>query len=132
MGIINIEMDISALNELYRNAELELKKEIVDGLTKIGEKYMNLAKQTGTYKDRTGNLRNSNSYRVYQNGVAVAEYIGRPETGQMFEDLATGRGIELIVGNGREYASFVEGKGYNVVSEAFLWVEDEIIKMQAR
>jgi hypothetical protein len=131
VGIIDIEMDVSALDELYRDAEIELKREIIDRFTRIGEKYANLAKQTGTYMDRTGNLRNSNSYRVYRDGAVVADRIDRPETGRMFEKLATGKGVELIVGNGMEYASFVEGKGYNVVSEAFLWVESEIIKMQA-
>ncbi|MDR2138551.1 MAG: hypothetical protein LBP50_03255 [Tannerella sp.] len=120
---IAIHFNVSGLDELYRQAEQQVKKEMLNELARTGEGYVNMARGTGTYTDRTGNLRNANSYRIYKDGIVVSESIGRPETGKMFDELKSGIGIEALFGNGMEYASFVEGKGYNVVSEAFLWVE---------
>ncbi|MDR2765434.1 MAG: hypothetical protein LBB90_10455 [Tannerella sp.] len=123
-----IHASISGLDELYRGATAITKQKIIDRLHKIGEKFVNHAKNTGTYEDRTSNLRNANSYRIYRDGVMVREFIGRPKTGKIFEELKSGIGIEAFFGNGMEYASFVEGKGYNVVTAAFMWVESEIKK----
>ena len=52
------------------------------------------AKRSGTYQDRTGKLRSSNKYE------------------------ATKHSIKLI--NDAEYASYVEAKGYEVLSGSFL------------
>ena len=40
-----------------------------------------------------------------------------------------GTGIELVCGNGMEYCTWVEAKGYDVVSSGFLKVESEARKI---
>jgi hypothetical protein len=94
--------------------------------TRIGEDYVNTARETGEYKDRTKNLRNANSYEVYKNGASIFSNTGRPQTAKLFEKEKTGAGIELLEGNGMEYASYVEGKGYNVCTEAFMKSERDL------
>lgn len=103
------------------------KKKIAFELFRIGEAYVNEAKESGAYQNRTKNLRNANSYRVYIDGKVVHESIGRPETNAMFEKMRIPEGIQLIVGNGMNYASFVESKhGLNVSSSGFLLVERRV------
>jgi len=111
--------------ELKEEIEVE-KRKIALYLSRIGEEYVNEAKESGNYQDHTKNLRNANSYRVYIDGKVIYESIGRPETNIMFEKMAIPKGIQLVIGNGMQYASFVESKGFNVVSSGFLSVERKI------
>lgn len=112
--------------ELKEEIEAE-KRKIAFELFKIGEAFVNEAKESGAYQDQTTNLRNANSYRVYIDGRVVHESIGRPETNVMFQGMVVPDGIQLVVGNGMNYASFVESKhGLNVVSSGFLLVERKV------
>lgn len=126
---VGFKTDFSELDKAYKEAEEQLYQEAIAGLARIGEMYVSESRNSRTYKDRTGNLNNANSYRVYRDGVEVVGSTGRPETGSMFNQLKTGKGLELIVGNGMEYASFVEGKGFNVTTSGFMLVEREVREM---
>lgn len=102
----------------------------------IGEEYVNEARTKGLnlkglkiHKNWTHVLKNSHSYVVFIDGVSRFSDIGKDHTLAMFESVKTGKGVELIVGNGAEYASYVEGKGYDVVSSGFLYVESEVKKI---
>lgn len=120
--IINID---AFQKEIKEEIESE-KRKIALRLSRIGEEYINEAKESGSYQDRTTNLRNSNSYRVYIDGIVAHESVGRPETNAMIDKMKVDTGIQLVVGSGMEYASYVEGKGFNVVSSGFLLVENKI------
>ena len=98
-------------------------------LARVGEMYISESRSKGSYQDQTGNLRNANSYAVYRDGVLLYGSFGRPETQSFFDSKKHGIGLELIVGNGMEYTSFVEGKGFNVCSSGFLKVESEVRKL---
>jgi hypothetical protein len=127
--MIDIDFDFSGLDDEYRRAEDELYREITLRLMRIGEMYVSTARANGNYTDQTTNLRTAHGYIVYRDGVSVFESIGRPETMQMFEEMKTGIGVELIVGDGMNYASFVEGKGYDVSTSGMLKVESEVRKL---
>jgi hypothetical protein len=136
MTFLCITAKLDGLEKEYLKAVDELKREIFLELKRIGEIYVSTARSDSradkVYTDRTGNLRGANSYVIYEDGVIIFESIGRPETRQMFEDMKERKGIELIVGNGMNYASFVEGKGFDVSTSGFRKVESEVRKLAAK
>lgn len=96
-----------------------------------GEKFIEVARRSGSYKDQTGNLRSSIGYIIAKNGKVVAENFTESEKGT---DKTTGKykgrrlaeevslshsgGYVLVGVAGMEYAASVEAKGYEVVSGA--------------
>jgi len=121
--MINIKVDYGGIDEEMRRAEKQLNAEVINTLTNIGEMYISEARTNGNYTDQTGNLRNAHSYIVYHNGERAAGYIGRPETLQKFEQMKRNDGWQFIVGDGMDYTSYVEGRGYDVCTSAFALVE---------
>jgi len=97
-------------------------------LAKIGEEYTNESKAATygeygkQYKNRTHNLRNANAYRIYIDGKPFIESEMRPETNILFQEKMIPEGVQLIVGNGMNYATYVERREYNVVSSGFALV----------
>lgn len=96
-----------------------------------GEKFIEIARRSGSYKDQTGNLRSSIGYVIAKDGKVVAENFKESDKGS---DKATGKfkgsrlavevslshagGYVLVGVAGMEYAAAVEAKGYEVVSGA--------------
>lgn len=86
-----------------------------------GEKFVEEARNQpgdhaqGFYEDKTGNLRNSIGYLVYHNG----ELVSSGGSGSQYQNIVSshvGMGIQLIGVAGMNYASYVEAKGYNVIT----------------
>ena len=96
-----------------------------------GEKFIEVARRSGSYKDQTGNLRSSIGYIIAKDGEVVKENFKESDKGT---DKTTGKykgrrlaeevslshtGGYILVGvAGMEYAAAVEAKGYEVVSGA--------------
>lgn len=94
-----------------------------------GEKFIEIARKNGSYKDQTGNLRSSIGYVVTKDGEVVIENFKESDKGS---DKATGRfkgrrlaidislsypeGYVLVGVAGMEYAAAVEARGYEVAS----------------
>lgn len=106
-------------------------------LARVGEMYvagsrskeLNLA-GLKKHQDWTTNLKHAHSYVVFIDGEPLFEDYGRPETRTFFNSLKDNtKGFQLIVGNGMEYASFVEGKGFDVTQGGLLFVENEVKKL---
>lgn len=93
---MDITADFSDVESFFNEGTSELK----DKMNEVGEKAVDYSKRTGNYTDRTGTLRKSAEYNVQDDG------------------------LELI--NKTEYASFVESKGFNVLSQAALYAEKEL------
>ncbi len=96
-----------------------------------GEKFIEVARRSGSYKDQTGNLRSSIGYIIAKDGEVVKENFKESDKGT---DKTTGKykgrrlaeevslshtGGYILVGvAGMEYATAVEAKGYEVISGA--------------
>ena len=89
--------------------------------------------EAGQYEDVTANLRNSIGYYLYYNGKLVigkepGTYAGKVKEGklstgeiasinkQAIQDVVKPTGFQMILIAGMNYASYVESKGYNVIS----------------
>lgn len=88
-----VDGDFSDLDDVFDRFDKELRYEM-DQAGKLAVAY---AKENGSYKDRTGNLRNSNEYHIEKDG--------------------------LVIENKADYASYVEADGYEVLTGAALEAE---------
>ena len=70
----------------------------------------------GTYKDQTTNLRNSIGYFIYFNGELVSFHNKDITNIEKVKEFVKPSGFQLILIVGMNYASYVESKGYNVIS----------------
>lgn len=93
---MGVEFDFSDVEAFFQQGE----SEVVAKVSEIGEESIQYAKDNGTYKDRTGTLRQSND--------SEADITG------------------LTLKNKAEYASFVESKGFDVLSGAALYAEKRL------
>lgn len=111
------------LSEVDKQADA-LYDRILNAFIYAGEEFVINARSQmqdhamGTYKDVTTNLRNSIGYFVYLNGELVREnLIGNiEENKQEIKEYIKDQSIQLIGIAGMNYASYVEAKGYNVIS----------------
>lgn len=139
--MVGIQVDISGLSDWMNAFEADGKRKAMMLLAEVGETYVNDARSLPSppasmrgkphqpnYIDETSNLRNANSYEVYDDGQSVFQAVGRPETRAFFDREKDGDGIEILMGNGMEYASHLEGKGYEVASGPFVRAEDNLRK----
>lgn len=107
---------------------------IVNTFLYVGESCIREARDNGSYMDQTGNLRSSIGYVVVVDGQIVRKNVvdlvkngteGTKEAEAFLERIASehSTGICLIVVAGMNYASYVEGRGYNVLTSAELLAE---------
>lgn len=110
-----------------------IEAEILRQLKYLGEKCLADGRISGSYKDRTGNLRNSIGYVVLKNGNIVHEnFKGQGKEVALKASRKYSMGYVLIVVAGMKYAAYVEARGYNVLSSAELLAESEMPKMLKR
>lgn len=88
-----VDFDFSDVDAVFD----EFKREVKSAMTEVGEEAVQYAKDNGDYQDRTGTLRKSNEYEVDETGLTLK--------------------------NETEYASYVEAKGFEVLSGAALEAE---------
>jgi hypothetical protein len=131
----DIEADI-------KSREDRIEQALLARLQFVGEKFIVEARSTNTYKDRTGNLRNSIGYIILKNGEQLFDNFTRsasieavnPKTGKTkitkgsTDGVTTGHriaaeigkrypsGFVLIVVAGMDYAAAVESKGFDVLT----------------
>lgn len=77
-----------------------LRKEVKQELERVGQEAVEIAKSSIAYKDRTGNLRASNSYEADEECLTIK--------------------------NTAYYASFVEARTGNVIADAVLYAKNEL------
>lgn len=108
------------LQEKVNNAE----NKMLQGLQYEGELFLNKARQTGNYTDRTGNLRASIGYVILKDGKQVfSAFPGGKEDGvskavQTANEVSGQfpKGYVLIGVAGMNYAAAVESLGYDVIT----------------
>ncbi len=110
----------------------KIERNLLPVLDQAGERAVEIAKASKTYKDQTGNLTASIGYGVVVGGQVVSSGgFGSGEGGDtgraVLAERATaiGRGqYGLIIVAGMEYASYVERTGHVVLDGAKLSLED--------
>jgi len=123
--------DQHSLERWFDHFQNRAKERILILLQGAGEKFIDVARRNGSYKDQTGNLRSSIGYVIAKDGKVVAENFTESDKGT---DKTTGKykgrrlaeevslshvGGYILVGvAGMEYAAAVEAKGYEVISGA--------------
>lgn len=121
----------SQLDRWFEHFQSKAEDKMLVLLQAGGEKFIQVARRSGSYKDQTGNLRSSIGYVIAKDGKVVAENFKESDKGS---DKATGKfkgnrlavevslshkgGYVLVGVAGMEYAAAVEAKGYEVVSGA--------------
>ena len=123
--------------EKYLQGELAKRRQaIIRNLRYLGEMCINEARDSGSYSDRTGNLRASIGYVVVSDGKHIGAPVlagGSPEgeaqsrkTIEQEASETTEQGLVLIVVAGMHYAKYVESRGYNVLTSAQLLAEEQV------
>lgn len=69
--MMNVSIDATNVEAEFKRLEGELNSNLRKRLTKVGERAVEVAKETGTYHDVTGRLRRSNKFKVDDNGGLV-------------------------------------------------------------
>lgn len=125
---------ITPASEIDRYIEQQVERIIkaaIYNLQFIGERCLNAARETNSYKDRTGNLRSSLGYVIVCDGKIAYqsdfEVVLQGDTGaksgiQYAKEVARQfpEGIVLIVVAGMNYASYVSATGRDVLDSAEL------------
>lgn len=93
---MNVDLDFSDVDQFLKDGEWEVQKKMID----VGDEAVKHAEEHGNYQDHTLTLRTSNDYDVDESG--------------------------LMLKNEAKYASFVESKGFDVLSSAALFAEKRL------
>lgn len=110
-------------NQLQQRVN-NVESKVIEGLQYEGELFINKARETGNYTDRTGNLRASVGYVILKDGNQVfSAFPGSQEDG-VSEAIKTAnevsaqfpKGYVLIGVAGMNYAAAVESLGYDVIT----------------
>lgn len=122
----------SASIAAYLNSGIQrIEKAVIRLMCVAGEQCVNVAREKHSYKDQTGNLTSSIGYVVAIDGKIVQmssfEVVKDGEQGSKdgkayAKELVkqNNKGIVLIIVAGKEYASYVSDRGYDVLDSAEL------------
>lgn len=91
-----IDADFSDVDKFFDDGEWEVESAMID----VGDEAVKDAEESGNYQDHTLTLRTSNGYDVDKDGLTLE--------------------------NTADYASYVEAKGYDVLSGAALRAEKKL------
>ncbi len=94
-----IDSDFSDVEQFFDDVEWEVQKGMID----VGDAAVKDAEESGTYQDHTLVLRTSNTYDVDKDGLTLE--------------------------NTASYASYVEAKGFEVLSGSVLRAEKKLKEM---
>lgn len=135
-GLIPLWTD-SDVNSFYSYFIDRAEDKIFQMLSAAGERYIEVARKSGSYKDHTGNLRSSVGYMIFRDGKRVADNFEKSQNGTDRQTgvikarrlakkiaLEVGTGWVLILTAGMEYAARVEALGYDVATSGTIQSEE--------
>ena len=96
---MDVESDFTDVDQFFDDVEWEVQKGMID----VGDEAVKDAKANHTYQNRTGNLEKSNTFDVDKDGLTLE--------------------------NTADYASYVEAKGFVVLSDPALRAEKKLKEM---
>lgn len=120
-----------------------VEKKQIERLQRLGEMCLIEARTNKGYMMQTGALLSSTGYQIFVDGVAIHSQFDAAsgaESNSAAKGVQSGlsladsigkstQGVCLVVVAGMNYASYVEAKGYNVLSSAEHLAERELPKM---
>lgn len=128
---MKIDVDLSGLDEFLDEA----KDEIRQGMVEVARDGVGYSKATGTYQNHTHNLRSAPGAATVLEGEIVDMYVpsepGHEKAKEKTENLLIyGKRPQngIVLADGMKYASYVESKGYKVISQGALHIEREAQK----
>ena len=111
------------VKEVFDTFVEDVDVQMIQLFSYVGEEFVNQARNTSTYKDRTGNLRSSIGYVVALDGEVKIDNLegtaeGKARAKELVQQVLSeeSAGIVLIGFAGMQYASYVESKGYDVIT----------------
>lgn len=112
------------IEKMFEQKKEQMRQAVILRLKRIGEQFIKNARENGTYKDQTGNLRSSVGYVILVDGEQLFESFSgskpeaRAKASEAIESAKQNisKGIALIVVAGMEYALAVESKGKDVLT----------------
>lgn len=115
--LTGVQQAVAVLN---RSKEM-LRTLVIATMQRRGESFVSECRNERTYQDRTGNLRSSVGYFIYEGNSLIESNIGqgegRNEAMNEIRSIAKRQGVFYLIGvAGMNYASYVEAKGFNVIS----------------
>jgi hypothetical protein len=123
-------IDFSEIDDMLKQVDSFIKDEVVPAMVEAGESAVDYAIQNGEYKNRTGTLRKSNKYLVDKEGLLLyndATSVNGEASVDFADMVIDPDKVDVVTGtpDGKivQYASFVEAKGYDVLSGAALHAE---------
>ena len=123
MARLKPKFTLGAIKEYMQDHIDHIVSKSIEALQYEGELFVNRARETGNYTDRTGNLRASIGYIILHNGNVVDQNFEGKETGvqkaKAFANevaLNYPKGMVLIGVAGMGYAAAVESRGYDVIT----------------
>lgn len=130
MGVI---VDMQGVKDAMQQTLDGLSASVPAFLASVGQRFVEVARDTKTYQDRTGNLTSSIGFGVFHNGTMV-DYggfgvgEGANEGLQALEEAGSEAnvGYSLVVVAGMHYATYVERSGFAVLDGARVRA-DEIV-----
>jgi hypothetical protein len=147
MGI-KPKFTVADINRAMQELQNDIDAAVMDILMKCGEKFVTDAKDQinissslfpkGAYKTQTGNLKHSIGYFILRNMVVVYDSSNGKGSKKIISEvmrLSLGIGWIIVGYAGMNYASYVESKGYNVISsqkETFIINLDKGLKNLSR
>lgn len=115
--------NLTAIREFMEQQINNAEDKVLQALQYEGELFVNKARTSGNYKDRTGNLRSSIGYLILKDGKVIDKNFAGNEKGRTSAREAANEvagqypnGFVLIGVAGMKYAAAVESKGYDVIT----------------
>ena len=118
---IRVEFDKNAALKEYETLQEAEKKGIISEMISYANSFMEDAvgqpegHELGYYNNRTFQLRSSIGAYIFKDGVLVWRE-GSLDNLSLIEEVIP-RGLTLVAMVGKDYASYVESYGYNVISD---------------
>jgi hypothetical protein len=149
MGLVP-KFTVADIKKQLDTAALEIEAGIIRVFGYIGEQFVSDARQAlnisgafpkGDYTDQTANLRSSIGYYILKDGVIINRNVEGTAEGilaanKVVNEVSRKVGYELIGVAGMDYASYVESKGYNVITSqadvAIVDLEQKLKKFRDR
>lgn len=145
MGL-KANFSVNSIRARFEKLSQKIDHEYLEALQVVGIQAVNYARNSSgftyrEYQDQSGNLRSSVGFIILKDGKVIDEnFESAPHGDENGTGVATGKshaqtvganypnGYVLIIVAGMDYAAAVESKGYDVITGASLFAEEELPK----